>query len=151
MLESTAGEGKSPVGEIVRREGVSRVRRDTRNPVGIREDHLVRLNTTMWPIEYSTVRERWKEPREGSEKEPETVCLQADKAPHECDVVLFVERAGELRCVARLSDKVTEPKRERVLSARLVACRRPETWWPIHEQVEAAVKRCGGPNTRLLK
>ena len=118
MLESTAKDGKSPVDEIVQEEGVSRVRRDTRNPVGISEDHLVRLNTTMWPIEYSTVRERWKEPREGSEKEPETVCLQADKAPHECDVVLFVERAGELRCVARLSGKATEPKRERVLSAR---------------------------------
>ena len=151
MLESTARYGKSPVGEIVRKEGVSGVRRDTRNPVGMSEDHLVRLNTTMWPIEYSTVRERWKEPREGSEKEPETICLQADRAPHECDVVLFVERAGELRCVARLSDKVTEPKRERVLSERKVACRRPETWWPIHEQVEAEVKLCGGPNTRLLK
>ena len=47
VLESTAKDGKSPVGEIVQKEGVSRVRRDTRNPVGIREDHLVRLNTTM--------------------------------------------------------------------------------------------------------
>ena len=25
-----------------------------------------------------------------------------------CDLVLFVERAGELRCVARLSNKVAE-------------------------------------------
>ena len=32
----------------------------------------------------------------------------------ECDVVLFVERAGELRCVASLSDTVTEAKRKRV-------------------------------------
>ncbi len=118
-LESTAKEGKSPVNETSSSSVESRVRRDTRNPDGISEDHLVRLNTIMWPIEYSTVRERWKEPREGSEKEPETVCLQADKAPHECDVVLFVERAGELRCVARLSDKVTEPKRERVLIVRI--------------------------------
>ena len=31
-----------------------------------------------------------------------------------CDVVPFVEWAGELRCVARLSDYVTEPKRKRV-------------------------------------
>ena len=102
-------QGKNPVDEIVQEEGVSRVRRDTRNPVGKCEDHLVRLNTTMWPIEYSTVRERWKEPREGSEKEPETVCLQADRAPHACDVVLFVERAGELRYVARLSGTAAEP------------------------------------------
>ena len=32
-----------------------------------------------------------------------------------CDLVLFVERAGELRYVARLSNKVTEPKGNRVL------------------------------------
>ena len=110
MLESTAKQGNSPVRENSEQdEQESRVRRDTRNPDGRTEDHLRRLNTTMWPIEYSTVRERWKEPREGSEKEPETVCLQADKAPHECDVVLFVERAGELRCDARLSGTATEP------------------------------------------
>ena len=30
------------------------------------------------------------------------------------DVVLFVERAGELRFDARLRDKVSEPKRKRV-------------------------------------
>ena len=47
MLESTAEDGKSPVREIVREEGESGVRRDTRNPVGKSEDHLVRLNTTM--------------------------------------------------------------------------------------------------------
>ena len=44
-----------------------------------------------------------------------------------CDIVLFVERAGELRCAARLSDTVAEPKRERVRNVRRVACRRPET------------------------
>ena len=43
-------------------------------------DHHLRLNTTKWPIVYSTVRERWKEPREGSEIESETICLQAEKA-----------------------------------------------------------------------
>ena len=47
--------------------------------------------------------ERWKEPREGSEIEPETMCLQPIKAPYVCDDVLFVERANELRYVARLS------------------------------------------------
>ena len=30
--------------------------------------------------------------------------------------------------------------------ARLVACRRPETGLPIHEQVEVGVKFHGGPN-----
>ena len=38
-----------------------------------------------------------------SEIEPETVCLQPVKAPYEGDDVLFVERANELRYVARLS------------------------------------------------
>ena len=41
-----------------------------------------------------------EEPREGSEKEPETVSLQAERAPYECDLVPFVEWAGELRCDA---------------------------------------------------
>ena len=39
----------------------------------------------------------------GSEIEPETVCLQPIKAPYVGDDVLFVERANELRYVARLS------------------------------------------------
>ena len=133
------------------KRSISRVVRDTRNLVWKSGDHPVRLNTTWWPIVMSTVRERWKEPREGSETEPETVSLQADRAPYECDVVLFVERAGELRCDARLSVKDTEPKRKRIWRGWEVSCRRPETEWPNHEQVEAMVKRCGGPNTRLLK
>ena len=50
-LESLAIEGNSPV----RKTNISglrntRVRRDTWNPVGIREDHLARLNTTQRPI-----------------------------------------------------------------------------------------------------
>ena len=47
---------------------VSRVPPDTWNPVGRRGDHPPSLNTTQWPIVNSTVKERWKEPREGSEK-----------------------------------------------------------------------------------
>ena len=35
--------------------------------------------------------------------------------------------------------------------ATLVACCRPETQRSILEQVEAGVKPCGGPNSRLLK
>ena len=44
------------------------------------------------------------------------------------DKVLFVERSGELRYAARLSDLVTEPEGNRVLTAREVECSRPETW-----------------------
>ena len=47
VLESTLKQGNRPVGEIVRRPGESGVRRDTRNPDGRQEDHLLRLNTTM--------------------------------------------------------------------------------------------------------
>ena len=47
---------------------VSRVPPDTWNPVGTWGDHPPSLNTPWWPIAYSTVKERWKEPREGSEK-----------------------------------------------------------------------------------
>ena len=44
-----------------------------------------------------------------------------------CNRVLFVERSGELRPLARLSDEVTEPKGNQVLTARQVSERRPET------------------------
>ena len=63
-----------------------------------------------------------------------------------CDHVLFVERASELRYAARLSNSVAEPKGDRVLIGRKVACCRPETGRPTHEQVEAVVKHRGGPN-----
>ena len=59
---------------------VSRVMPATWNLAWTSGDHPIRLNTTWWPIEISTVRERWKEPREGSEIEHETLCLQTDKA-----------------------------------------------------------------------
>jgi hypothetical protein len=51
------------------------------------------------------VRERRKEPREGSEIEPETVCLQTVRALldlSKCDGVLFVERTGELRLTGKV-------------------------------------------------
>ena len=104
VLERPAREGESPVSENERDMAVSRVLRDTRNLVGKSGDHPVRLNTTQWPIEQSTVKERWKGPREGSEREPETLCLQAVEVPYEYNRVLFVERSGELRTLARLSD-----------------------------------------------
>ena len=143
--------GNSPVSEKDIDKAGSRVPPDTRNPVGSRGDHPPSLNTTWWPIVKSTVMESWKEPRKGSEKESETLCLQAAKAPYECDSVLFVERSGELRRLARLSTIGVEPKGDRVWIARTVCSIRPETGWPNHGQVEVEVKFHGGPNPRLLK
>ena len=67
------------------------------------------------------------------------------------DCVLFVERSGELRLLARLSTIGTEPKGNQVLRGREVSKSRPETGRPIHGQVEAKVKFRGGPNPRALK
>ena len=64
------------------------------------------------------MKERWKEPREGSEREPETLCLQAVEVPYEYNRVLFVERSGELRLLARLRTKGLEPKGNQVLIGR---------------------------------
>ena len=64
------------------------------------------------------MKERWKEPREGSEREPETLCLQAVEVWKAYNRVLFVERSGELFVPARLSYEVTEPKGNQVLTAR---------------------------------
>ena len=51
-LENLAREGNSPLRKIVTDSMLmdTRVQRDTWNPVGICEDHLVRLNTTQRPI-----------------------------------------------------------------------------------------------------
>ena len=97
------------------------------------------------------MKERWKEPREGSEREPETLCLQAVEHPYVVNRVLFVERSGELHLLARLSTESVEPKGNQVLIARQVSVCIPETGWSIHGQVEAAVKGGGGPNTHPLK
>ena len=151
VLGKPAKEGESPVAEIHRQRAGSKVPRDTWNLVGSREDHLPRLNTTQWPIAYSTVKERWKEPREGSEREPETLCLQAVEVLLRYDRVLFVERSGELHHLARLRTKGPEPKGNQVLIGHKVRWSRPETGWSIHVQVEAAVKGNGGPNPHPLK
>ncbi len=55
----SARDGESPVSETHGgMEHRPQVLRDTRNPVGIGEDHLLRLNTPWRPIADSTVRER---------------------------------------------------------------------------------------------
>jgi hypothetical protein len=59
------------------------------------------------------VRERLKEPRDGSEIEPEIVCVQGVGAASCCDGVLFVERSNELLAYASLSF-LTEAKGNRV-------------------------------------
>ena len=49
------------------------------------------------------MRERRKEPRKGSEIEPEIVCVQGVGASLSGDGVLFVERSSELFAAASLS------------------------------------------------
>jgi hypothetical protein len=49
------------------------------------------------------VMERVKEPRVVIEKHTVNICLKPINSPDEGDDVLFVERANELRYVARLS------------------------------------------------
>ena len=46
VLGKPAREGESPVSEVLSSPAGSRVPRDTGNPVGMRGDHSVRLNTT---------------------------------------------------------------------------------------------------------
>ena len=46
---------------------------------------------------------------ETREREPETLCLQAVEVLYMYDRVLFVERSGELRLLARLSTSGVEP------------------------------------------
>ena len=47
--------------------------------------------------------------------EPETICLQAVEHLYMMNRVLFVERSGELRWLARLRTKGPEPKGNQVL------------------------------------
>ena len=64
-----------------------------------------------------------------------------------CYLVLFVERASELRYAARLSNLSygAEGRPSLNRAARVAWCR-PETRRSIHEQVEAVVRHRGGPN-----
>ena len=64
----------------------------------------------------------------------------------ECGLVLFVERASELRYVARLSHWSDAAEGRPSLNRAKVAWCRPETGRSIHEQVEAVVRHRGGPN-----
>ena len=130
---------------------VSRVPPDTWNPVGIWGDHPPSLNTPWWPIENSTVKERWKEPREGSEKNLKPCAYKHTEHVKVwcgtfCRMVRRVNVTGEvkhLRCEAAA--------RASLKRAYEVGCIRPETGWPTHGQVEVKVKLYGGPNRLPLK
>ena len=94
-----------------------------------------------------------KNPSKGSEIEPETVNQQDVTALLKGGSVPFVEWACELRYAARLRNRSSgaggKPSLNRAKVKLHVVDPKPE--WSSHEQVEAAVKRCGGPNYNLLK
>ena len=144
-------EGDSPLGETVKQWAVSRVSAGTRNPQRRRGDHSPSLNTTWWPIVEQYCEGKVKRTPGGEWKRTWNLMFTSTQSTLRCDVVLFVERSGELLYAARLSDSVAEPQGNRVWQARQVACNRPETGWPIHEQVEVEVKLYGGPNRPPLK
>ena len=144
-------EGDSPLGETVKQWAVSRVSAGTRNPQRRRGDHSPSLNTTWWPIVEQYCEGKVKRTPGGEWKRTWNLMFTSTQSTLRCDVVLFVERSGEFMYAARLSTEGAEPKGNRVWKAREVACMRPETGWPIHVQVEVAVKRNGGPNRPPLK
>ena len=144
-------EGDSPVSEMQAERAVSGVRADTRNLPGRRGDHPPSLNTTWWPIVEQYCEGKVKRTPGGEWKRTWNLMFTSTQSTLRCDVVLFVERSGELMYAARLSTEGTEPQGNRGWTARTVACIRPETGWPIHEQVEVKVKLYGGPNRPPLK
>ena len=151
VLGKLIKEGENPVGEILRQAAVSRVRRDTRNPDGSREDHLPSLNIPWWPIVNKYCEGKVKRTPGGEWKRTWNPLFTNSRSIEIYDGVLFVERSGELRYQARLSGQAVKPKGNRVWIGRQVWWSRPETGWPIHEQVEVTVKGNGGPNSHLLK
>jgi hypothetical protein len=77
-MERPAKEGDSPV--VERREALvgTRVPQGTSNPAGIWEDHLAKAKYSSSTDSEQVPRGKGeKNPGEGSEIEPETVCLQA--------------------------------------------------------------------------
>ena len=129
----------------------SKVPRDTRNPVGSRGDHPPSLNTTQWPIAKSTVKERWKEPREGSEK---NLKLYAYKHIEHVKVWYgtFCRMVRRVNVTSEVKDLRSAAEAKASLNrALIVSGIRPETEWPSHEQAEVEVKLHGGPNPLPLK
>ena len=130
---------------------VSRVPPDTWNPVGTWGDHPPSLNTPWWPIENSTVKEWWKEPREGSEKNLKPYAYKHIKHVNVwygtfCRMVRRVNVTSEVKNLRFAAEAKASLNR-----ASLVSGIRPETEWPSHEQAEVEVKLHGGPNPLPLK
>ena len=101
------------------RRDKSRVVRDTRNLVWITGDHPRRLNTTWWPIVKKYREGKLKRTPGGEWNRTWNPMFTSRQSTLRCDVVLFVERSGELFYMARLSTEGTKPKGNRVWRARL--------------------------------
>ena len=122
----------------------------TWNPVWIRQDHLVRLNTPRSPIAKSTARERWKEPLFGEWNRTWNRILTIGRRMNTSDCMPVEEWSGDLRKVAGLRFFI-EAKAKACLNRALVPYRRPEPRWSNHAQNEALVIRSGGSNRPMLK
>jgi hypothetical protein len=73
------------------------------------------------------VRERLKEPRKGSEIDPEIVCVQGVGAGLSGDSVLFVERSSELLSSRKPKSFDGGAVKASLNRAKLVVLSRPET------------------------
>lgn len=101
----------------------TQVLRGTRNLVGIREDHLIRLNTTYRPIAHSRVTERWKEPLLGELNSTWNRVLTIRRRPMipqgiMVDCVPLEWWTGELLFMASLNPFGVQAQRKRVRMAR---------------------------------
>ena len=125
-LESSAAEGESPVIETLLHMGLYPEYHETRETLWEAGGPPSKPKYWYRPIAHSTVRERWKEPLAGSEREPETVCLQTvEVCIYQDDGVPIEEWTDELLLLARLMENM-EPQRKRVWTGRSVSDR-PET------------------------
>ena len=141
----------SLVDEIQIQLAVSEVCTNTWNSYRILGDHPQSLNTNWWPIVKQYCEGKVKRTPDGEWNRTWNPVFPSTQRALKLDVVLFVERSGELTYVARLSTSGVEPQGNRVWIGRVVAWLRPETGWPTHDQDEVEVKLDGGPNRPPLK
>ena len=85
------------------RQTVSRVPSGTWNPMGRWGDHPPSLNTTWWPIVEQYCEGKVKRTPGGEWNRTWNLMFTSTQSTLRCDVVLFVERSGELLYAARLS------------------------------------------------
>lgn len=98
----------------------TQVTQSTRNFGWICEDLLVRLNINEDPIVKSTVKERWKEPVVGSEKEPETISLQAEHGKFSFYVCACWRMSQRVICDSVVKVKIYWSPSESELKKRLL-------------------------------